>query len=238
MLERTRQKLRRILEQAQDEVRASVRKLDEAKSRRDVDASRGKLNETLGWATERMETALAEEAPDVAETLARRAREKTAAAAKDTTLAVGSQVRIPKWKATGTVLEIKSGKAKVAMGTIQMSLALEDIEPLSSIEAAQVAALQRPKQKASKPATADRPPAPDKQLDLRGQRFDDAMTEVERYLDQAFRSGAYAEVTIIHGLGTGALREGTRKILKGLPYVKTYGDDGSPGATRVEFERD
>jgi DNA mismatch repair protein MutS2 len=236
MLERTRQKLRRILEQAQDEVRASVRKLDEAKSRKDVDENRSKLNETLSWATERMETALAEEAPDVAETLAKRTREKTEAAKRDTALSVGSQVRVPKWKSTGTILELKGGKAKVAMGTIQMSLSLEDIEPLSSIEAAQVAAIQRPKQK-SRGTSSDAPPAPDKQLDLRGQRFDEAMREVERYVDQAFRSGTYVEVTIVHGLGTGALREGTRKLLKGLPYVKAFRDDGSPGATLVEFER-
>jgi DNA mismatch repair protein MutS2 len=240
MLERTRQKLRRILEQAQDEVRAAVRKLDDAKSRKDIDENRSKLNETLGWASSRMETALAEEAPEVAATLDKRSREKTeTAAAKDTAVQVGSQVRVPKWKSTGTVLELKGGKAKVAMGTIQMTLALEEIEPLSSIEAAQVAALHRPKAKAGRAGSPSAlPPAPDPKLDVRGQRFEEAMIEIERYVDVAFRSGAYVEVTIVHGLGTGALREGTRKFLKKLPYVKNYRDDGNPGATIIEFERD
>ena len=71
-------------------------------------------------------------------------------------------------------------------------------------------------------------------------RYDDAMAELERYLDQAYRSGERVEVTVVHGLGTGALREGTRKILGTLPYIKTFRDGGTgaggAGATIVEFE--
>jgi DNA mismatch repair protein MutS2 len=83
---------------------------------------------------------------------------------------------------------------------------------------------------------------PDSRLDLRGVRFDEAMSELERYLDQAYQSGGLAEVTIVHGLGTGALREGTRKLLGELPYIKDFRDGGigmgGSGATLVEFDRD
>jgi DNA mismatch repair protein MutS2 len=68
------------------------------------------------------------------------------------------------------------------------------------------------------------------------------MSQLEGYLDQAYRSGSYVEVTVVHGLGTGALREGTHKILGKLPYVKTFRDGGAghggSGATVVEFDRD
>jgi DNA mismatch repair protein MutS2 len=92
------------------------------------------------------------------------------------------------------------------------------------------------KKKVSTPDT----PTPEARLDLRGVRFEEAMMELERYLDQAFRSRGLREVTIVHGLGTGAIREGTRKLLKKLPYVKEYRDGGvgggGSGATVVEFD--
>jgi DNA mismatch repair protein MutS2 len=82
----------------------------------------------------------------------------------------------------------------------------------------------------------------DAEVEVRGTRFEDAMGELERYLDLAFRSGTLLEATIVHGLGTGALREGTRKLLGRLPYVKSFRDGGighgGSGATIVEFDRD
>ena len=85
------------------------------------------------------------------------------------------------------------------------------------------------------------PAAPPSQLDLRGIRLDEAMTELEHYLDQAYRSGALAEVTVVHGMGTGAIREGARKLLSRLPYVKDFlvrAPDGEAPCMIVEFDRD
>jgi DNA mismatch repair protein MutS2 len=242
MLEKTRQKLRHVLEQAQDEVRSSVRKLDELKNRKEVDTERSKINETFSRATSRLQSALQEEAPDLAEVLAkseklRSAEEPVAAKAK---IEVGTLVRIPKWKNTGKILEIKGNKVKVEMGKIQMSLSLDDVDVLTASEAAVVRATQpKPGKTRSYESASVAAPAP--QIDLRGMRFDDAMSELERYLDQAFRSNAMVEVTIVHGLGTGAIREGTRKLIAKLPYIKAYRDSGlgqgGAGATLVEFDR-
>jgi DNA mismatch repair protein MutS2 len=244
MLDKTRQKLRRVLEQAQDDVRASVRKLDELKNRRDIDQERSKINEAATVATSRLESALREEAPDLAETLAatqarKEAIENEAQPAK-VKLEPGTLVRIPKWKSTGKILEIKGSKVKVEMGTIQMSLAIDDVDVLSASEAALVRSSQaRPKKSKSYESSSVSAPSP--QLDLRGLRLDDAMSELERYLDQAFRSNSMLEVTIVHGLGTGALREGARKLIAKLPYVKVFRDSGlgqgGAGATIVEFDR-
>jgi DNA mismatch repair protein MutS2 len=77
-------------------------------------------------------------------------------------------------------------------------------------------------------------------IDLRGIRFEDAMQQLESYLDRAFRAGR-SMVTVVHGLGTGAIREGARKLLGELPYVKEFRDGGAggggAGATIVEFEK-
>ena len=72
------------------------------------------------------------------------------------------------------------------------------------------------------------------QIDLRGQRLDDAMREVETYIDRAFRAGKN-EVTIIHGMGTGALREGVRSLIKKTKYITYHQDAGSAGATLIRF---
>jgi len=241
LLDKARQRLRRVVEQAQDEVRASVRKLDELKSRKDIDQHRGQINAALGVATSRIDSALEEEAPELVEGFVA-AKQQVAQVLEEVELTVGQAVRIPKWKNTGTILEIKGKKVKVAMGNMQMSLSMDDIEPLSASETKQFASMQKPsKAKVTRMIDADRPSAPDPKVDLRGTRFDDAMSKLEHYLDQAYRSGAYAEVTVIHGLGSGALREGSRKLLAELPYIKEYRDgglgQGGAGATIVEFDR-
>jgi DNA mismatch repair protein MutS2 len=245
MLERTRHRLRRILETAQDEVRASTHKLDEIKNRKAFEETRAKIQAAFSLSSDRLESALHEEAPEIAESLALQSRERASQAAAKPAITVGTFVRIPKWKSTGTVLEISGQKTKVQMGAIQMSLALADLEPMADSEIAQLPKAQRPAGfglNAAKQGGAFVPAPPDSQLDLRGVRFDEAMSELRRYLDHAYRSGAIAEVTVVHGLGTGALREGARKMLSSLSYVKNFYDGGAgrggSGATVVEFDRE
>jgi len=75
---------------------------------------------------------------------------------------------------------------------------------------------------------------------VRGMTVDEALPDVERYLDQAYRAG-YDQVTVIHGRGTGTLRKVVPELLKSLPYVREYrlGDDGEGGygVTIVTFAR-
>ncbi|MCM2278829.1 MAG: Smr/MutS family protein [Oligoflexia bacterium] len=234
MLDRTRQKLRRILEQAQDEVRSSVRKLDEVRNRRELEESRARISESAESASRGLEKALEEEAPEIAGLLARTGDATGAKPAGprpgEAVFEPGMRVRVPKWKSTGTVLGLQGSRIKVAMGNLQVAVPPSELEPLDP-------AGTKPAGRAHVAATDA---AVSRELDLRGTRLDEAMMELERYLDQAYRSGA-AQVTIVHGLGTGALREGTRRILARLPYVKEFRDGGAghggTGATLVEFER-
>jgi DNA mismatch repair protein MutS2 len=77
------------------------------------------------------------------------------------------------------------------------------------------------------------------ELDLRGERYEDAMMRVEKYLDDA-QLASYPRVSIIHGKGTGALRQGVQDYLKKHRGVKTYryGDmgEGGLGVTVVELK--
>lgn len=76
-------------------------------------------------------------------------------------------------------------------------------------------------------------------LDLRGERYEDAMNKVDHYIDAAILAG-YPSVTIIHGKGTGALRNGIIKYLQTHRSIKRFGfaspNNGGNGATVVEFK--
>ena len=226
-LDRTKHRLKKITEQAQDEIRALVKKLDEMKNRKDIDKSRGRINEIFLEASQTAVGVIHEELPELKDKT-----KSTEAEQKD--LQIGATVRIPKWKTTGSVLKIDGNKIKVSAGALQVSLdrsELEVAEPMISKLATQGK---------RKNIAAEKTEAPAPQIDIRGLRFDEAMAMLGQYLDQAYRSESYQEVTVIHGLGTGALREGTRKFLSKLPYIKNFRDGGTgkggTGATIIEFE--
>lgn len=77
------------------------------------------------------------------------------------------------------------------------------------------------------------------QLDLRGERYEAALAEVDQYLDAAILAG-YPQVTLIHGKGTGALRQGITDLLKTHRSVKKFEfappNQGGNGATIVYFK--
>jgi len=75
---------------------------------------------------------------------------------------------------------------------------------------------------------------------VRGMTVDEAIPEVETYLDRAFRAG-YGEVVIIHGRGEGILRRTVHSLCSRLPYVTGYrlgnAGEGGYGVTIVSFRR-
>ena len=236
--EKMRAKMRGVLEAAQDDVRAHVRALSETKSHRALDAERGALNESFKNSLARLDNVLEEEAPELARDL-ELTREKPAVAAQ---YSIGDVVRVPKWKSVGKILAIDGETLKLQLGLIQVSLNKSEVDSTSTAEKETFALQKRSEKNKSerKSLLASLAENVPEQIDLRGKRHDEAMSELEAYLDQAARSER-AQVTIVHGLGTGALRESTRKLLKRLPYVKSISDGGlgmgGAGATKVEFER-
>ncbi len=77
------------------------------------------------------------------------------------------------------------------------------------------------------------------ELDLRGQMADEAIMNVDQFIDSALLSGI-EQLTIIHGKGTGALRAAVQQHLKRHPSVKTYRlgvyGEGESGVTVVELK--
>ncbi|MEK6704454.1 MAG: Smr/MutS family protein [Bdellovibrionota bacterium] len=221
LLSKVRQKLKRITEQAQDEITAHMKQLNTMKTQRNLADGKTRVHKILQESLKNVEKSPLEEAPDLAEALPQQT--------KPHEIQAGQTVRIGKWKTSGTVIKLLDGKAQLSVGSLQVVLPFNEIEPLLESKQKSKGSITIEKSSTTQPT----------ELDIRGLRYDDAMAAAEKYLDRASRSDTLTQVTIIHGLGTGALREGLRKLLEGLPYVKSSRDagygSGGAGATIVEL---
>ena len=104
----------------------------------------------------------------------------------------------------GEVLELVGNEeAVVQMGIIKMKLPIEDLEK------------RKRKRKPTKMVTRQNRQTIKTELDLRGYRYEEALNELDQYLDQAVLSN-YEQVYIIHGKGTGALQKGVQQHLKNI----------------------
>ncbi len=143
----------------------------------------------------------------------------------------GDEVLSQTYGQRGTLVEKdKKGNWQVQMGILKLNLPEED---LTAVEAA-----PEPKQRVVALRSASTSHV-SPQLDLRGQRYEDAIADVDQYLDAAILAG-YPQVTIVHGKGTGALRQGITEYLKNHRSVKKFefapNNQGGNGATIVHFK--
>jgi DNA mismatch repair protein MutS2 len=142
---------------------------------------------------------------------------------------VGANVRSRDgWQGSVAEIDEKSGQATIAAGSLRISVPLSDLTVVGGPAPALPGELIRPQAHRVIPTT----------LDLRGARVDEAVEQLETYVDQASVAGA-TRVTVIHGHGSGALRDAIRSRLSGHPLVKSWraGErgEGGDGATIVEL---
>lgn len=169
----------------------------------------------------------------------RGSRSAAAATSRRATWSVGDRVRsrVGGWE--GRIASIEKGGRRVTLeaGSLRVSVPAHDLEPVGEPVAAGAAAGSRSEAGAGASAGTNveslrlgRARAVPLSLDLRGARVDEALEGFERYLEDASLSGL-ERVTVIHGLGTGALRDAVRSAAGGHPLVKSMrpGERGEGG---------
>jgi DNA mismatch repair protein MutS2 len=152
---------------------------------------------------------------------------------------LGDKVRLRTLGAQGVVISLGQEEAEIQVGVMRVRAQLSDLELPTPSGASSTVEKSKPKAQIPK-AESTRTPAldagvskssialpasPGMELDLRGKRADDALLELERYIDAAFLSGM-PFVRIIHGKGTGKLREVVREALRQNPNVKSFEGGG------------
>ena len=138
-------------------------------------------------------------------------------------LQVGDIVLVTTLNVKGEITSISKKEAMVSVGRLQMRAKLDELEFKSRKETE--------KELESETVTVFGRSSVDIEIDLRGRRVEDGLAEMEQYLDSAFLS-RMPWVRIIHGKGTGRMREAVRKALHKNSHVASWeeGKDGEGGA--------
>lgn len=132
---------------------------------------------------------------------------------------VGDDIIVTAYGQRGTLInQTKNGKWEVQVGLIKMMLKEDEFSLVKVQEEA-----QKPKKKQVHVVKKSKKSAgPRARLDLRGKRYEEAMQELDEFIDQALLNNM-AQVDIIHGIGTGVIREGVTKYLRRNKHVKSFG---------------
>ncbi len=131
----------------------------------------------------------------------------------DGPLQVNDKVWVPSLQASGEVVSIGPRDVEVKVGAFRLKLAQSRVELRERG--------QQPAEMAAANGAVPRPPSPGMELDLRGLTVDEMLIELDRYLDTAYLAGL-PFVRIIHGKGTGALRQAVREELRNHPLVSDF----------------
>ena len=147
---------------------------------------------------------------------------------------IGDDIIVLSYGQRGTLTnQLKDGRWEAQVGLIKMTL--EDKE-FDLVQAQQEAPVKKKQVNVVKRAAGKGPQA---RLDLRGKRYEEAMEALDAFIDQALLNNM-AQVDIIHGIGTGVIREGVTKYLQRNKQVKSFGyapqNAGGSGATIVTFK--
>ncbi|MGL4307897.1 MAG: endonuclease MutS2 [Cetobacterium sp.] len=142
----------------------------------------------------------------------------------------GDKVFVQSINQHAIVLKINKAKETVSIqaGILKLEVSMDDVKSINE-----------PKKKEYRPISTHRKTPVKSEVDLRGKLVDEAIYELESYMDRAMMSG-YNEIYVIHGKGTGALRTGILDYLKNSRYVKSFRagsfNEGGIGCTVVTLK--
>jgi DNA mismatch repair protein MutS2 len=148
---------------------------------------------------------------------------------------LGEQVHLHRLDTEGEVTALDADEAEVQIGRLRIRARLDELGPPRAAPP-EAPAVRPTRSTSTVRLRAEAPPA---ELHLRGKTVEEALLELERHLDAAYSAGM-PFLRIVHGKGTGRLREAVREMLRGHPYVATIEPggqrEGGEGVTVVHLD--
>ena len=149
-------------------------------------------------------------------------------------VSVGDTVKVLSYGQQGVITKkLADHEFEVQIGILKVKVTDRDVEKISTH------AVPKKAERAVRSSRGLRSTRACSELDLRGQRYEEALTNLDRYIDSSLLAGLNT-VTIIHGIGTGAIRNGVQQYLKRNRHVKSYNyapaNQGGTGATIVHLQ--
>lgn len=236
-LDQTRQRREETLAQAADEAAAVVRKAqEEARAILARLRAQNRENRETNQAAQSLKQ-LAEQVRNQGERLARPAAPEPVEIAPSTGRPprVGDSVTVRPFAGRGVVLEVdeEGAEALVQVGSMKLTVPLEDVRVVNAPAPPRPVPVLGGGGLIAKAATFGM------ELHLRGLMSEEAVEKLDKYLDDAFLAGV-SSVRVIHGKGTGALRNAVWEFLRNHPHVSSYHlaeqNEGGTGATVVELK--
>ena len=236
----------RILAEANARIENTVREIKEAQAEKEQTKLARKALEEFKASVESAgeeDDKIARKMAKLQERKERKKQKQNTPAAKQTfnrdVIEVGDNVRLKGQVSAGTVMELQGKQAVVAFGMIKSTVKLEQLEKVSKGQ------IKKEIQKSTFVSSDTTDHMHEKKLnfkqeiDVRGMRGDEALQTVTYFIDDAIQVGA-SRVRILHGTGTGILRELIRDYLHSVPGVRHYHDEhvqlGGAGITVVELD--
>lgn len=220
----------RIVNEANARIERTIREIKEAEAEREATK---KIREKLGHFQEtvskkRTETAQNEPRETAPE------EEKARTKPSGPVLQVGDQVVLDGGSTKAEVVEMEGDDVVIAMGNMRIETSRDRLERVGGPREQQVTVSHGGGGGGSIAALKAQ-----KRIDLRGQRVQEALVEVERFLDNAVAANV-SSVDILHGKGTGALRKAIHGFLRDYPNVTSFDvapyEEGGAGVTVVELQ--
>ncbi|HEX6270464.1 MAG TPA: endonuclease MutS2 [Anaerolineales bacterium] len=152
-------------------------------------------------------------------------------------LRLGERVTVSTLNADGVITALGESDAEIQIGSLRVRARIVDLQRKSQAEESPKEKLQAVGTQRSSVVGAR---SPGIELNLRGKLVEDGLEELDRYLERAFSAGLLF-VRIVHGKGTGKLREAVRNALKESPYVASFEEpkdnEGGAGVTVAKMAR-
>ncbi len=241
-LEQDRHKLEeqriKILNEARAQAQRELEEVQRTLAKIKIEAGRGSISrERLSEARQQVRGLEEKLAPVL---VPRRASKKAESEPEriDGPLQIGDTVRVLSFGQNAELLGLSPdhSEAEVQMGSLRFRVSVDNIERISKRQAS-AEGYMKTEPSVVVPRYEDRPEVAT-QLDMRGWRVEQALEELDSYLNDAVMSGI-SSVRIVHGKGTGALRSAVREQLAHHPLVKSYtsapAQEGGDGVTLVKL---